>query len=326
MTRVLTAILAGLFATAIAIVPVSSETENSHPAYPGSINYLEGQASIGNETLSPSSVGSVRLDKGQTLTTEDGKIEILLTPGVFLRVDDSSSVKMVSPDLANTEVALQKGRAMVEVLNISPDNNIRVDEDDVSTQLIKKGLYDFDAEEHQVRVFKGTAEVYAGVRPIKLTSEHELTLSTGGKLKARSFDTRPDEDDFFRWCALRSGYLSEASADEARAYIGVGPGWYGPGWYGSGWYWDPGFGIWTFIPATGIFYSPFGWGFYSPIYVYHSPFFYGGFWGHPVHRFGDFHEPYGHGFMPLGGFHGGGGFHFGGGFAGGGFAAGGHPR
>ena len=68
------------------------------------------------------------------------------------------------------------------------------------------------------------------------------------------------------------------AVDEARVYIGPGPGWYGPGWYGAGWYWDPWFGVWTFLPADGIFYSPFGWGFYSPIFVYRSPFYFG-CWG-----------------------------------------------
>ena len=126
----------------------------------------------------------------------------------------------------------------------------------------------------QIRVFKGTAQVHAKGQNIRLTGERELALDGGGKLKAQTFDTRQYEDDFFRWSALRSGYLSEATVDQARLYIGPGPAWYGPGWYGAGWYWDPWFGVWTFIPADGIFYSPFGWGFYSPIFVYRSPFFF----------------------------------------------------
>jgi hypothetical protein len=55
------------------------------PGNPGSINYVEGQASIGGETLNPKSIGSIELEKGQSLTTQAGKVEILLTPGVFLR-------------------------------------------------------------------------------------------------------------------------------------------------------------------------------------------------------------------------------------------------
>jgi len=289
-------------------VRVWGQTQNSHTARPGSINYVEGQASIGNEPVSPNSVGSIELDKGQSLTTQAGKVEILLTPGVFLRVAENSTLKMISPGLANTVVELDKGRAMVEVLDIHKENNIEFDQNDVSTELLKNGLYDFDAEHEQIRVFKGTAQVHAKDQSIKLTGEHELAINTSGKLKAREFDTRQYEDDFFRWSALRSGYLSEAAVDQARVYIGPGPGWYGPGWYGAGWYWDPWFGVWTFLPADGIFYSPFGWGFYSPIFVYRSPFFFYGYYGHQPHHFGEFHYPYGHGFAPPGGFRGGG-FH-----------------
>lgn len=303
--------VAGLLLATSVSVPVGGQIQNSQPARPGSINYVEGQASIGNVPVSPNSVGSVELGRGQSLTTQAGKVEILLTPGVFLRVADNSTVKMISPDLANTEVDLEKGRAMVEALDIHKENNIRIDQNDVSTQLLKNGLYDFDADHGEVRVFKGTAQVHAKGQTIKLTGERELALNASGKLKAQGFDTRQHEDDFFRWCALRSGYLSEAAVDEARVYIGPGPGWYGPGWYGTGWYWDPWFGVWTFIPADGIFYSPFGWGFYSPIFVYRSPFFFYGYYGPHPHRFNEFHYPYGHGFAPPGGFRGGG-FHGGG--------------
>ena len=174
-------------------------------------------------------------------------------------------------------------------------------------KLLKNGLYDFDADHKQIRVFKGTGQVHTKGQNIKLTGEREFALD-GGKLKAQTFDTRQYEDDFFRWSALRSGYLSEATVDQARLYIGPGPTWYGPGWYGTGWYWDPWFGVWTFIPEGGIFYSPFGWGFYSPIFVYRSPFFFYGYYGHQPHYFNEFHYPYGHGFEPPGGFRGGG-FH-----------------
>jgi len=43
-------------------------------------------------------------------------------------------------------VALQKGRAMVEVADIHPENNVRVTEGGASAQLLKAGLYDFDAD------------------------------------------------------------------------------------------------------------------------------------------------------------------------------------
>jgi hypothetical protein len=293
-------VIGSLLVFGIFTAPAWSQNQNARPARMGGINYVEGQASIGTETLTAESVGSVVLEKDQTLTTQTGKVEILLTPGVFLRVADNSRVKMVSPGLANTAVELQKGRASVEVLDIHKENNIRINQDGASTQLLKNGLYEFDADHNQVRVYKGKADVYVGGQKVSLGGERELTLGTEGKLRAHSFDTRQYADDFYRWCGLRSAYLSEASINAAQVYIGVGPGWYGPGWIGPGWYWAPWFDVWTFLPADGIYYSYFGWGFYSPIFVYTSPFFYYRY-NHP-HRFGEFHEPYGHGFEPPGGF------------------------
>lgn len=268
----------------------------AHVARPGSVNYVEGQASIGTIPLTVGSIGTVELDRNQYLTTQAGKVEILLTPGVFLRLADNSSLKMVSPDLANTEVQLEKGRAMVEVVDIHKENDIRIDQKGIVTKLLKKGLYDFDADHNEIRVFNGSAQVTAGNRKIKLAGEQKIALDDTAKLKARDFEPRQYQDEFYRWCGLRSGYLSEASVDIARTYIGPGPGWYGPGWCGVGWYWDPWFGVYTFLPADGIFYGPFGWGFYSPIAVYRSPFYY---YGHYPHGFGEFHYPYGHGFPPA---------------------------
>lgn len=271
-------------------------TPAAHMGLPGSINYIEGQVSMSAMPLNPSAIGGLELERNQSLTTAVGKAEILLTPGVFLRLSDNSAVTMISPDLANIVVRLDKGRAMVEVLDIRKENDIRVEQNDASTRLLKKGLYEFDADLKEVRVFEGSVQVDEATRHVKPAGSEKVALN-GEKLKAVHFDRRQYEDDFYRWSALRSGYLSEASIDAARAYVGPGPGWYGPGWYGWGWYWDPWFGVYTFVPVDGIFWSPFGWGFYSPIAVYRSPYF---FYGHYPHAFSDYHYPYGHGFAGRG--------------------------
>jgi len=284
----------------VSLAPIAAAivgpTPPTHPARPGSINYVEGQASIGITPLTSASVGTVELDRNQFLTTQTGKVEILLLPGVFLRLADNSSLKMISPDLANTEVQLDKGRAMVEVVDIHKENSIRIGEDGASAKLLKKGLYDFDADHNEIRVFKGSVQVTSGSRKTTLDGGQKAVLG-GEKLRAVRFESRQYEDEFYRWSGLRSGYLSEASVNVARTYIGTGPGWYGPGWIGVGWYWDPWFGAYTFLPADGIFYGPFGWGFYSPIAVYGSPYI---FYGNYPHTFGEFHYPYGHGFPPPG--------------------------
>ena len=70
-------------------------------------------------------MGKVEVGAGQSLKTQAGKAEILLTPGVFLRLEDRSSVKMISPGLLDTEVVLEQGEATVEVAEIHKENNVR---------------------------------------------------------------------------------------------------------------------------------------------------------------------------------------------------------
>ena len=95
--------------------------------------------------------------------------------------------------------------------------------------------------------------------------EGQVNLNaTGKRFKSAKFDKKKNEDDFYRWASLRSSYLADANADAARTYI-VGGGW-GPRWYGTGWYWDPWFSAYTFIPANGIFYGPFGRFGYGHVY------------------------------------------------------------
>jgi uncharacterized membrane protein YgcG len=309
----------------------------SIPPQPGTINYIEGQAAIGTQTLNGNAAGSAKLEPGQTLATQNGRAEILLTPGIFLRLDSHSAAQMVSPDLTNTEVTLQKGRAMVEVDYIRPENNIRITENGTPVQLRKKGLYDIDVDHNVIRVFDGEAEVLAGNQRIEVKKDHELNLAAGAPLKTHKFDKKEFADDFYNWGSLRSSYLADANVTAARGYAG-GTGWAPTMWYGTGWYWNPWFTAYTFIPGDGFFYDPFGWGFYSPFY---APYIYGGFYG------GGFYRHFGPGYVPprylttiratggyTGAFHNGtsvtgfsrGGFSAGGGFRGtpGGFGGGFH--
>lgn len=300
-------------------------------ASPGTLNYIEGQVSMAGQTLGAKSVGLAQLARGESLTTQNGKAELLLTPGVFLRLGDNSSVKMISPNLTNTEVEVDQGEAVIEVAQIYPQNNLRVDEDGATTRLMKDGLYDFDANQNDVRVYTGEALVSVRGREVKVKGGRELALKDT-RLKAQKFDKHQYEaSDLFQWASLRSSYLAEANVDAARTYA------YG-GFYNPGWYWDPWFDAYTWIPGDGIFWSPFGWGFYSPFYVFDSPFFFDGD-GHFHHRFGhdgghdgrgdgghhgDGERHGGRGFG--GGSHGSGGVHGGTGFGGGGPHGGAHGR
>src|SRR5579862_6162055 len=118
-------------------VPPQPGTANPGIANPGTVNYVEGGASIGDRALDQSSVGSVQLTAGQLLSTQDGRVELLLTPGVFLRVGHNTAVEMVSPDLVNTILTLQRGRALIEVTDIHPENNLVINQNGAGVRIEK---------------------------------------------------------------------------------------------------------------------------------------------------------------------------------------------
>ena len=156
----------------------------SMPPQPGTINYVEGRAAINGQPVETSGVAPASLTAGQSLSTEDGRAEILLSPGTLLRVARHSSIQMVSPDVANTVVALQKGRALLEVAEARPENAVRITENDATIQLLKPGLYEFDADRRQVRVFDGQAAVRTGVREIHVPQVYTSAGTTGVEFQA----------------------------------------------------------------------------------------------------------------------------------------------
>jgi hypothetical protein len=245
-------------------------------ARPGTLNYIEGQTSIEGRPLSPNSVGNTTLQAGQVLATANGKAEILLTPGIFVRLGDNSTVQMVSTDLTHTEIRLEQGRANVEVDQIYPQNTILVDLNKGQTQLLKNGLYAFDATNSTVRVFDGKAAVYPGadlqanIKPVDVKGGHQLTLN-GEPLKPTGFNKdQATADPLYRWSSLRSQYLGQANLNLAEEYAGYSS-------FYPGWYWAGGPFGYTWLPGDGLFWSPFGYGFYSPYYIRGGGFIYGGY-------------------------------------------------
>ena len=100
----ITPILGRVFiAAGVGLLYCASAFAANETANPGTLNYVEGQVVIGNQSLEPQSVGSTVLMPGQFLSTERGKAEILLTPGVFLRVGEQSSLELVSAGLTDPE-------------------------------------------------------------------------------------------------------------------------------------------------------------------------------------------------------------------------------
>jgi hypothetical protein len=285
---------------------------------PGSLNYVQGEVSAAGQPLTLQSVGHFALQPGQSLDTGNGYVEVLLTPGAFLRVGPNSEFRMTAVGLADTRIDLAHGSALVEVDQFIAGTHLEVTLASTSVDMLKKGLYGFTANPPAIRVFDGKADVVGMTNHRDVGKHDQIELANNPELKKSSFDENQAKlDPLYVWSAARSRSESDQNKLVAQNSAGYYP-------VGEGWFWDPYadyYGFW----GPGFFNSPFGFGFYGGFYpgFYHG--FYGGFrggWHGGGH--GGWHG--GHAFVGVhgngiaGGFHGGG-FH-GGGFHGGG--GGGH--
>ena len=238
-------------------------------AHSGVIHYIEGQVTVDGAAIHPKSTEFLDVKPDQVLATEDGRAEILLTPGVFLRLPENSSARMISNSLADTRLEIVSGSALLEVGQLLRNNAITIEVRGVEIALPKQGLYRIDTDPARLRVFEGEARVTAASRKIDVKRGREVALDAP-TLEARNFDAK-STDPFYRWSARRSEYVAQANVISARTAgnSGYGSG-FASGGYGS-WAFNPWFGMFTYLPASGIYWSPFGSPFYSPAaisYVY----------------------------------------------------------
>ena len=246
-------------------------------AHSGVIHYVEGQVTLEGQPVQPKFAEFPDVKNGQTLAAEDGRAEVLLTPGVILRIGENSSFKMLSNSRSDTRLEVLSGSVLVEVGELLPSNAITLVYGDKHIELMKRGLYRLDAEgaSGKFRVYEGDARVTAGDQSVMARKGREVLL--GAVLDMNGFDTK-DVDALMRWASRRSEYLAQANVSSARSassssYAGSGYG-YGSGYGGYGlgsgmWAYNPWYGMFTYLPyGNGLYYSPFfGFPYYNPYNV-----------------------------------------------------------
>ena len=209
--------------------------------------------------------------------------------GVMLRVTPQSEVQQVSSDAEKFELRVDRGVANINVHDPGKDKVILVDLPGGQTQLLKNGLYTFNADTDTARVLKGEALAFpkdaaVDAKPLKVKEYHKVVFN-GTDVRPHEFVPYEASVDLLPGPEGPRGVGGGA----AYGYSGYGYGPYGDGFYGYPYY---AYGY----PGWGYPYYPYGYGFY-PFGVGFGVRYYGGFHGgyNGGYHGGDFHGGGGHG-------------------------------
>ncbi len=278
-------------AVLIGCTAIAGSAQSVISAHSGTLHYFDGSVSIDGQSVQ-SKVGKFsEIKENSVLRTGQGRAEVLLTPGVFLRVGENTEIKMLDNRLLSTRVEILSGTAMLE----SDDPEVSVKNPavtliykDYEIQPVKNAVLEIASVHGQLKVFKGQASVSAGASHIVVKEGKLMPFSAA--LLTEKFDEK-QADDLYLWARDRSAYLSAANMSSARSLAssgyplnGLGGGFMGLGYnssFSGGWYYNPYLSMYTYMPYGGVAWSPFGYGYFSPytIYSYYSPgnyYWYGG--------------------------------------------------
>src|SRR4026207_928012 len=93
-----------LVAVLLASFPVSAQPVIS--AKSGMVNYIEGRVYLADKPLELQPAHSPEVKGNSVRRTGEGRAEVLLTPGVVLRMGENTSFKMLTNRLIDTRLEL----------------------------------------------------------------------------------------------------------------------------------------------------------------------------------------------------------------------------
>jgi hypothetical protein len=258
--------------------PTSSQYVVSAKA--GGVNFVEGSVSVKRLTgVTTRLVEGDQIDVGdKVMTGADGKAEILLSPGSYLRIGSDTTFDFGSTDLENLKVNLIAGSAVFEVL-ASDEFRVLVRSPKSSVVLDYSGVYRIDVLSDglaKLSVFKGRANV--GPRGnIEVSPGRTATLVKTG-IAVSKFD-RDSDDPLDIWSKSRAKEMTKLNAKlQRRTLRDTLLASYNQRGWGIGnsfglWVFAPGYSRWVFMPFGYGWTSPYGWDYGFDMYQCRMPWY-----------------------------------------------------
>jgi len=247
----------------------------------GGVNAVTGQATVHarGETEWQQLTVTDDLNAGDRVRTAgDGRVEILLNPGSYLRVGGNSEVELSNNSLENLELRLIRGTAIVEAAGTDGlQLNISISTPHTKLAIVRHGLYRLnvvpgDATELIVR--KGSVILNDSHTKVKGGNKVVFSSTTVSVAKMTK-EEKDQQEGVDSWSKDRGEALAKANHRINGRMINSALSAYNNGYFGYRmnrglglWFYNDLAGCYTFLPFFYGFGSPYGGSYSQAVYFY----------------------------------------------------------
>ncbi len=262
-------IIIAMFASLVLAVLLGHSATAQHliSTKAGFVNRADGKVYIIRQDSEDGGKGRASLGTqmrdGDRLSTEaESYAEILLNPGAYLRLDQKSEVRAVSTRLSEPRFEIVSGSVIVEVGELDKQMPIEIVTPKGSLFIRKEGLHRIDLKDGMTVVSARQGEIYLGAREAILANKGfkigrgKAAWLTGSATPQLSKINKDAADNFDLWSFTRAQTLVAANHMALRQSRSMNS-------LAYGWIYDPFYSCYTFIPRRGLFFSPYGFGFFN---------------------------------------------------------------
>ena len=235
----------------------------------GGINAITGQATVYGKGDSDWQTLMITddLSAGDRVRTDfDGRVEILLNPGSYLRVGGNSEVEMSNNSLDNLELRLIKGTAIVEATGVDGlELNINISTPHTKLAIVRHGLY-------RLSVVPGNATELVVRKGRVVLSDNQTKVKGGNKVvfgqtnvsvAKMTKEDKKAEEAIDSWSQERAETLAKANRRTTNSMLNTAFAMNRDPF--ASWRYSRGFGLWFYNTHLGCYtFIPWYYGWRSP--------------------------------------------------------------
>ncbi len=244
----------------------------------GAVNFVSSNVSIKQKGVQKGFLQKGdNVEVGDQVSTEtNGKAEILLNPGSYLRLAENSQFEFTSTSLDDLELKLNQGSAIFEVI-ADKEFKVSIKTPNAKFYLITSGVFRIDVLANgvgKISVWKGKAQV--GDIKATIVKGGKTATFENGIVAIEKFD-RDNKGEFEVWSKDRAKEIAKINAKLQEREMSKSllnsfnrNGWSASNGYGL-WVQDPFSRSYCFLPFGYGWSSPYGFGFNQSIWNYTLP-------------------------------------------------------